>query len=72
VYGRKKKVKDMHIYMEPLIDELLKLYYTGVPAVDVSAPAGFRNFTVKAALLWTIHDWPGKQITNSSKYRIKD
>jgi hypothetical protein len=48
------------------------LYYTGVPAVDVSAPAGFRNFTVKAALLWTIHDWPGKQITNSSKYRIKD
>jgi hypothetical protein len=59
----KKKVKDMHIYMEPLIDELLELYYTGVPAIDVSARRGFRDFTLKAVLLWTIHDWPGKNIS---------
>jgi hypothetical protein len=53
-------VKDMHVYMEPLIDELLKLYETGVPAFDVSAPVGYEKFTLKAALLCTIHDWPGE------------
>jgi hypothetical protein len=47
----KKKVKNMNIYMEPLIDELLTLYNTGVSAVDVSAPEGRQDFTLKAALL---------------------
>jgi hypothetical protein len=55
----KKKVKSMHIYMEPLIDEFLELYEHGIPAFDVSAPPGREEFTLKAALLWTIHDWPG-------------
>jgi hypothetical protein len=50
----------MHVYMEPLIDELLELYEKGVPAFDVSAPIGKEGFTLKAALLWTIHDWPGE------------
>jgi hypothetical protein len=50
----------MHVYMEPLIDEIVDLYERGVPAFDVSAPNGSENFTLKAALLWTIHDWPGK------------
>jgi hypothetical protein len=49
----------MHIYMEPLIDEFLELYEIGVPAFDASAPSGSENFTLKGALLWTIHDWPG-------------
>lgn len=49
----------MHVYMEPLIDELIQLYNMGVPAHDVSAPEGRRQFTLKVALLWTIHDWPG-------------
>jgi hypothetical protein len=56
----KKKVKDMHIYMEPVIDELLKLYETRIPAFNVSAPVGREKFTLRAALLWTIHDWPGQ------------
>jgi hypothetical protein len=46
--------------MEPLIDEIVDFYERGVPAFDVSAPNGSENFTLKAALLWTIHDWPGK------------
>jgi hypothetical protein len=49
-------VKDMDIYLEPLIDELLELHEKGVLAFDVSAPIGSENFTLKAALLWTIHD----------------
>jgi hypothetical protein len=53
-------VKDMHIYMEPLIDELLDLYENGIDAVDASASAGSQQFILKAALLWTIHDWPGQ------------
>jgi hypothetical protein len=53
-------VKSMQVYMEPLIDELLELYEKGIPAFDVSAPPGRREFNLKAALLWTIHDWPGK------------
>jgi hypothetical protein len=48
------------VYMEPLIDEIIELYEVGVPAVDVSAQPGSQEFTLKAALLWTIHDWPGK------------
>ena len=55
----KKKVKNMHIYMQPLIDELLELHNTGIVAHDSSAPGGRTEFTLKAALLWTIHDWPG-------------
>ena len=49
----------MHIYMQPLIDELLELYNTGITAHDFSAPGERTEFTLKAALLWTIHDWPG-------------
>jgi hypothetical protein len=41
--------------MEPLIDEIIELYEVGVPAVDVSAQPGSQEFTLKAALLWTIH-----------------
>jgi hypothetical protein len=52
-------VKNMHIYMEPLIDELLGLYENGIPTFDVSSPVGRHDFTLKAARLWTIHDWPG-------------
>jgi hypothetical protein len=46
--------------MEPFIDELLELYEKGIPAFDVSAPIVREEFTLKASLLWTIHDWPGK------------
>jgi hypothetical protein len=56
----KKKVKIMYIYMEPLIDDLLKLYDTRVLAFDVLEPVGREKFIVRVALLWTIHDWPGQ------------
>lgn len=49
----------MNVYTEPVIDELLHLYHTGVDAIDVSARYGRESFNLKAALIWTMHDWPG-------------
>ena len=40
------------------MEELLELWI-GVPAHDVSKDAGNRDFTLRAMLLWTIHDFPG-------------
>ena len=36
-------VKDMDVYIEPLVDELLKLW-NGVTMYDVSRPVGQREF----------------------------
>jgi hypothetical protein len=33
----KKKVLDMNVYLAPLVDELIQLWVTGVPAYDASA-----------------------------------
>jgi hypothetical protein len=32
IHAGKKKVKDMHVYLEPVIDELKRLWVTGVEA----------------------------------------
>lgn len=57
--ARKREVKNMQIYMEPLMDELLELYEKGILAFDVSSLVGDHEFTLKATVLWTIHDWLG-------------
>jgi hypothetical protein len=46
------------VYMEPLVEELLKLWY-GVSAYDITKEWGQRTFQLRAVLLWTIHDFPG-------------
>ena len=51
-------VKDMNVYIEPLVDELVKLW-NGVTMYDVSRPVGQREFQFHAMLAWTIHDAPG-------------
>ncbi|XP_042446315.1 uncharacterized protein LOC122031244 [Zingiber officinale] len=43
------------IYLQPLIDELIELWHTGVETFDTSTS---QNFTLRAALLWTINDFP--------------
>ncbi|WMV40449.1 hypothetical protein MTR67_033834 [Solanum verrucosum] len=43
------------VYLQPLIDELKELWETGVCTFDASIK---RNFTLHAALLWTINDFP--------------
>ena len=54
----KFQVKDMNVYIEPLIDELLKLW-NGIRMYDVSIPIRQRKFQFHAMIVWTIHDAPG-------------
>jgi hypothetical protein len=51
------QVKDMNVYIEPLIDELLKLW-VGVTMYDISRRTGQRRFQFHGTLSWTIHDAP--------------
>jgi hypothetical protein len=52
------QVKYMNVYIEPLIDELLKLW-TNVTMYDISIPIGKKRFQFHGILSWTIHDAPG-------------
>ena len=45
---------DVDVYLEPLIDELLELW-KGVETFDASSE---KKFPLRAALLWTINDFP--------------
>ncbi len=45
---------DIDVYLQPLIDELLQLW-DGVEANDASSK---ETFNLRAALLWTINDFP--------------
>ena len=52
------QVKDMNVYIEPLIDELLKLW-NDISMYDVFRPIRQRQFQFHVMLVWTIHDAPG-------------
>ena len=54
----KYQVKDMNVYIEPLIDKLLKLW-NGITMYDVSIPIQLKQFHFHAMIVWTIHDAPG-------------
>ena len=54
----KYKVKNMDVYLSPLIDEL-QVLWRGVDVVDMSQSVGRRHFHVQGILMWTMHDWPG-------------
>lgn len=53
-----RKVKNMDVYLEPLIDELEDLW-KGIKAYDISRPLHEREFTLHAIVMWTMHDYPG-------------
>ena len=46
---------DIDIYLQPLIDELNDLWEVGVETYDASTK---QNFCMRAAILWTINDFP--------------
>lgn len=48
---------NIDVYLAPLIEELQQLW-EGVGAVDVSADSHNTNFTLRAMLMWCIHDYP--------------
>ena len=54
----KYQVKDMNVYIKPLIDELLNLW-NGITLYDVSRQIWQRQFQIHAMVVWTIHDAPG-------------
>jgi hypothetical protein len=55
----KYQFKDMNVYIEPLIDELLELW-KGITMYDISRSIGAqREFKFHATRLWRIHDAPG-------------
>ena len=50
--------ENFDVYLEPLVEELLQLW-EGIPAYDIRAEVGERDFTLRGMLLWTIYDFPG-------------
>ena len=54
----KHKVKNMDVYLEPLIEELETLW-RGVLVQDISNPPISHEFVLRGILLWTMHDSPG-------------
>ena len=51
----KFQVKDMNVYIEPLIDDILKLRNV-ISMYDVSIPIRQRKFQFHAMVVWIIHD----------------
>jgi hypothetical protein len=49
--------ENVDVYLAPLIEELKQLW-EGIEAVDASAERVNRKFTLKAILMWCIHDFP--------------
>ena len=47
----------MDVYIEPLIDEILKLW-DGITMYEISRPIGKKQFQFHGILAWTIHDAP--------------
>ena len=54
----KYQVNDMNAYIEPLIDEILKLW-VGITMYNICKPIGEKKFKFRGILLWTIHDAHG-------------
>ena len=53
--GLKNPKANIHVYLQPLIDDLKTLWNEGVQTYDISKK---ENFQMRAALMWTINDFP--------------
>jgi hypothetical protein len=51
----KYQVKYMNVYIEPLVDELLKLW-DDITMYDISRPIGKKRFQFHGIIARTIHD----------------
>ncbi|RDX89554.1 hypothetical protein CR513_28706, partial [Mucuna pruriens] len=56
VYGKKMSGNNIDVYLQPLIKELNELWTKGVETCESSLKELFR---MRAALMWTISDFPG-------------
>lgn len=55
ISGSRAPVKYIYVYLQPLIDELKKLWNEGVLTYESFTKT---EFIMKARLLWAIHDFP--------------
>jgi hypothetical protein len=52
--GRECRGKDIDVFLEPLVKELLELW-KGIPTFDALTE---KNFDLHAVVIWSIHDYP--------------
>ena len=55
VLGKRNSKDKLDVYLQPLISKLQVLWEIGVETYDISRK---KNFMIRAALLWTISDFP--------------
>ena len=55
VPGPKTPKQKLDVYLQPLVAELKRLWTDGVMTYDISKK---QNFLMRAALIWTISDFP--------------
>jgi hypothetical protein len=60
--GPKSPGMNIDVYFQPLVDELIELWVTGVKTWDEGKK---ENFTLRALLLWTINDFPAYAMLSS-------
>ncbi|KAL3826143.1 hypothetical protein ACJIZ3_022172 [Penstemon smallii] len=53
--GPQSPGRDIDVYLQPLVEELKELWSNGVTTYDASCG---ENFSLRAAVLWTINDFP--------------
>ena len=53
--GKKALGNDIDVYLQPLIAELVDLWQVGIETYDAY---GKSLFNLRAALMWTIRDFP--------------
>jgi hypothetical protein len=59
IFPSRRQVKNMDVYLQPLVDELKELW-EGIHVYDVSRPiATERNFTLYGIYAYTTHHYPG-------------
>lgn len=64
--GPKSLGMAIDVYLQPLIDELKESWVTGVRTYDAYANS---NFVLRAALLWTINDFPAYEMLHMKCFR---
>ena len=64
VPGPKDPGLTLDVFLQPLIKELIKLWTGGIPEYDVSTKM---NFTLRAALLCTVSDFPAYSMLSGRK-----
>jgi hypothetical protein len=62
------KSSNFDVYLAPVFEELVELW-KGVRVVDALQPAKRREFTMRAILMWTIHNFLSYGIVYGSQHQ---